>query len=131
MLRPALVLAAFMVTLGVARASPPERRPVHIDWTLTVTDDNMEKHQFAFMRDGGPIKVHVPGWKCVYDPVTAHEDAPTYVETSGLRCTVGKYTAATALMCASRAVSGARSATLFVGTSPKVDQIDINCDPQD
>jgi hypothetical protein len=131
MLRTSVAIVALLATLGVDRAARPESNRVLITWTLAVTDSNTEKHEYAFLRDGGPVKVDVGDWKCTYGPVTPNEpSARMYLETAGLDCAAGKYRASTVVSCGPRSASGPRRASLSIGTGKKTDDVVIVCDPQ-
>jgi hypothetical protein len=139
MLKTLLAFLALVVTIGVAKAAPPEKKaapekqPVAIDWELSVTDSNMEKHDYLFAREGGNVKVDPGDWKCFYTAVSVDHafgrDMGGYTELVNVACIAGKHKAVTNLSCT--AGRGPQVAVLSVATNKAQSQITISCNPRE
>jgi hypothetical protein len=130
MLKAVLPLA-ILLTVGASKAAQPEDRAVLMVWTLTVHDNNDEKHEYAVSPDGGTIKVDTGDWKCSYEPVTRKTVAGMYAERSAVTCKAGKYEVGSVITCGPLSVMhGPKDLALTIGSGPKFDLITLTCDPQ-
>jgi hypothetical protein len=128
MLKTLVATLAIVVTLGVAKAEPPDPSATFVLWTLRVTDTNQRDHEYVVSPKGGPVRVDLADWKCSYDPVIKDSGGAMYTETQGVYCTTGKYVAASLVTCGPG--SGWHSANLMVGAAKnkRTNLIVLKCD---